>query len=323
MNTFQINNVLNIAKVFAIISVIMAHSRNVNYPFISVITERIGAIGVITFLIISGYYFNIEKYGFKLFFKNKIKTILIPWLFTGTIIYLVGLKFNFIDWLLWIFGYKTYLYYLTIIMSCYLIFSYFNSKKWLFIFIGLNCISLFATSFGLIDFFGQQFIKDFELYNYFNIFNWIGFFSIGMLLKTKMEKLLHLLSKQVLVIVVFYLGCLLFSVFLESENAGYFSKLAFPLEILGSLALFSLATLKVFDKKRMYQIASFTFAIYLVHFLVFPARKILISNIFTEFINPVLLMLIAYFLLNFALYLSTIFKLNSYCCLLLGIRNNN
>lgn len=54
----NINTILSIARVFAILSVIIAHARNANLGYVSVVTERLGTIGVVLFLFISGYYFK-------------------------------------------------------------------------------------------------------------------------------------------------------------------------------------------------------------------------------------------------------------------------
>lgn len=54
----DVNKILSVSRVFAILSVIVAHSRNTNLGIASIITERIGSLGVVLFFFISGYYFN-------------------------------------------------------------------------------------------------------------------------------------------------------------------------------------------------------------------------------------------------------------------------
>ena len=46
-------------------------------------------MGVIVFIIISGYYFNPSKYKtLRVFLKSKITTIIIPWMIIGTVVFL-------------------------------------------------------------------------------------------------------------------------------------------------------------------------------------------------------------------------------------------
>ncbi|CAM4308967.1 acyltransferase family protein [Flavobacterium terrigena] len=317
----ETNAVLNVARSFAIISVIMAHSRSLSYDYLSVFTERIGAVGVVTFLIISGYYYNVEKYGRTLFFKNKIKTIIVPWVFTGTLLYLIGLKFNFLDWLLWIIGYKTYLYYLSVLLSCYFIFSFFKLLQFLYFSVIITLVSLLLTSFGLIDSFWKICFPNFIFYNYFNIFNWIGFFAIGILLKNKMEILIETVSSKWLILLFFYICFVIVSVYIEPKNGGYFSSLAFFTDLFGFVLILALSTRKIFHNAIVYKVSELSFAIYLTQFLVFPFRKFFFNHPIMEFINPlVLLSLITFFLIIGAI-IATYLKLNNVYELLLGIRS--
>jgi hypothetical protein len=318
------NNMLNVAKFLAIISVIVAHSRSTNYNYLSTITERLGTLGVLTFLIIGGYYFNIDKYGFVPFFKNKLKTIVIPWVFTGTVIYLVGLHFDLIDWLLWIIGYKTYLYYLTVIMSCFLVLSVFNKKNHLYFFVFLTTLSIFLTSYGYIDLLVFKLSKGtIVFYNYLNIFNWLGVFSIGVLLKKNMAAFLFFLNKKMIYIIGLYLICLIVSVYIEPESGGYFSKMTLPMEFIGVVCLFSLCTLPVFNHFIFARIAEFSFGIYLTHFLMFPIRKYLPTYFFMEFINPFIILSLNVVFLLLGLRISKLINLDGLYCTLLGIRNVN
>lgn len=317
----ETNAVLNVARFFAIISVIMAHSRNVSYDYLSIFTERIGAVGVITFLIISGYYYNVEKYGRLLFFKNKIKTIVVPWVFTGTLLYLIGLKFNFIDWFLWIIGYKTYLYYLSILLCCYFIFSFFKSVQFLYFSVIITLVSLLLTSFGIIDSFWKICFPNFIFYNYFNIFNWIGFFAIGILLKHKMELLIETVTSKWLLLFCSYICFVVVSVYVEPKNGGYFSSLAFFTELFGFIVILALSTRKIFHKETIFRISELSFAIYLTQFLVFPFRKFFFNHPIMEFINPLVLLSLITFFLIIGAHIANYLKLNNVYELLLGIRN--
>jgi fucose 4-O-acetylase-like acetyltransferase len=148
----KISKVMSIAKFLAILSVILAHSHSSEFGKLSLISERLGSIGVVVFLFIAGYYFNPNSFiGFKLFFKKKVQTIFVPWLLTGTLIFFVARGDSLLGWLNWIIGNGTYLYYLTILTICYfLLYYYFKNKIILVSAISLNIISLLLTSSDFI-----------------------------------------------------------------------------------------------------------------------------------------------------------------------------
>jgi peptidoglycan/LPS O-acetylase OafA/YrhL len=160
------------------------------------------------------------------------------------------------------------------------------------LFIILNLISLVLTSFGIIDQIWENYLGFGSFNNYLNTFNWLGFFSLGVLLKRNMKYWLDKLNKNIFFILITYLSLLILSILLEPSSGGYFSKLAIPLELAGMFMFFSFATLNIFHKPIVYKISKFTFTIYLLHFLVFPFRKFLINDYFFQFLNPIFYLLI-------------------------------
>ncbi|WP_228098854.1 acyltransferase [Pedobacter sp. MC2016-24] len=319
--TKDINRRIDILKVFSIISVIMAHSRSVDYGFLSIITERLGTIGVVCFLFIAGYFFNPDKYGFKNFFYNKVTTILVPWVFTGTVVYLVINRFELGTWLNWLIGNGSYLYYLTTLMICYLImFKIKNNKLKLGLLI-LTVTSLILTSFGYLDQISNRFFGISQVYNYLNCFNWLGFFILGMISRGKMESINAKLAEHKYLFFLLFILFLGLGLLIEPEKGGYFSKLAIPCEILGAICFWNLSALSFFDNKYIYSISAFTFSIYLIHFLVFPFRRLLIHNQFVEFINPIIYLCLASVLIFIGLQIAFKLKLDKAYSLLMGIRS--
>lgn len=302
----QLNQVFTVAKVFAIYSVILAHSRNVNDSILNTITERIGAWGVITFLILSGYFYNIDKYGTLPFFKRKVTTIIVPWFFTGTFLFLFSPEISFFNWMLWIVGYKTYLYYLTIIMCCFLFFDVL--KEYINVLMFLSFISILITSFELINY-----------YPYLNPLNWFLFFGIGVKLKNeKNAKFLEIISGNFYSFIIAILLFILI-VFLEKPG-GYFTKFAIINEFLGFCIILYLSSLSFFQNKIVKLIANYSFSIYLIHFLFFPIRKILPVYLNNDFIFPFCILISATISLLIGNFVSKKIKLNAIYTLLLGIR---
>ncbi|OBS13150.1 hypothetical protein ATE49_13880 [Elizabethkingia miricola] len=286
------NNNLEISKFFAIVSVVIAHYISDDFSMWSRLLQRVGTFGVPCFFFLSGYFYNIEKYGFLIFFKNKIKGILVPWVFTGTIVYLVTKKhFDIAEWIMWIAGIGTYLYYLSVLIFLFLLFSIslLRNKYILIVLILLNIVSLAIT-----------YLNHYNIYSYLNIFNWIGFFSLGMLAKGHLYNVITALKKYTYIIILLSIGIITYiTLTIESNYAGYFSKYAFGLEILGGGVLLLISSYKVFNNKMILMVSKYSFSIYLIHFLFFPIKRIVPHNLLFEICTPILLT----FLISILLYL--------------------
>ena len=133
--------------------------------------------------IVSGYYFNPQKYvTIKRFIKSKYTSIILPWFVAGTWDFLrakiiTGEPVAILEWLKFIIGHNSYLYYLTILMICYLVYFYPIKHNKIaitaIISILITIVSQQLTAWGIFD------IKRIYLTNYLNIFNWVGYFSLG------------------------------------------------------------------------------------------------------------------------------------------------
>lgn len=285
LSAAEISSYLNITKFFAILSVVMAHSRSSDFQLISGITERLGSIGVICFFIISGYYFKYDS-SFLIFVKKKINSLFIPWISGGTIVYfIINKHFDIAEWLLWIIGYYTYLYYLTVLLFCFFIFYFVRNIIATKTIVLLTIISIITTSLGIWD--------DVPVYPknfppYLNILNWLGFFAIGILIKDKLKTIGYYLRIYRVPIIISFLLLVQVIVFFELDNDnGYFSFLAFPLEIFGAISFFCLSTFKFFELSVFSFVSKVSFSIYLYHFLAFPLRVFLPSYEIIEFFKPI------------------------------------
>jgi len=302
----------NILKVLSILSVIMAHSRKVNLGWVSYATEVLGALGVVIFFIIAGYYFNLNKYGYAIFFKRKIQTIIIPWVFTGSILFLVGNEFTVLRWLNWLAGNGSYLYYLTILIILYVLFGKIQNRNVLFLLIVLNICSLIYTNMFLLP-------TNTLITNYLNPLNWVGFFSIGVLLQKQNSLLVTVDRYSFLFPFLFLVFCIVGYKF-EPNYGGYFSKLAFFIEITGAGSLFLLSKYLLRYSSVFNKAADLSFTIYLVHFLFFPLRKYLLHGIINEFINPIIYLIVIIIAIQFGQILARKFRLEKFYNLLLGSR---
>ena len=293
--------------------VILAHSKMNDSLFLSGLANRVGCVGVPVFYFISGYFFNINKYGAKIFFQKKITGILIPWFFLGTLLFLLSKQnLNIINWVNWILGNGSYLYYLSMLFVCYVVYGFTQNKYFIYFVIFLNIVSLVITSFNIYN------IQN-EINSYLNPLNWLGFFGLGILLKNYLEVLLHFLNKNLFLICLTYIAFAIVSVFLENEH-GYFSKFALVNELIGLLVVLALSTIYFLKSKIIIDVARFTFSIYLIHFLMFPLRKLLIVNHYTQFLNPILYLICCYLLIKVGLYFSKLIRLDKQYTTIMGLR---
>lgn len=182
------NETIDYVKGLAIISVISAHcntildSDNRVELLFSLLLQNIGTLGVICFFVISGMLFHYPGKNMRLFFKKKISNIIIPWIISATCIYLyvclrkppITLK----GYLNFVFGNGSYCYYLTVLMVLYVLFTFlpFMRKKLALIVcegITVICAAYFYNMGGVNP--------------YLNIFNWIGYFALGVQISENQE----------------------------------------------------------------------------------------------------------------------------------------
>ena len=125
-NTRKISHIFSTARIYALLSIVSAHMYFPN-TFSGQIFNRFGSLGVIIFLFISGYYYRHEKFGgWKNLFKKKFISVVIPWFVCGTLTWVYNIilssqNHSLLGWLNWIFGNGSYLYYLTILMLCFVL----------------------------------------------------------------------------------------------------------------------------------------------------------------------------------------------------------
>ena len=121
-----------ILKSVTIFSVVCAHlgtvpvdASTINMAFADIL-RYLGTWGVLGFFVVSGFLFAGNTKSFKDFWKTKAISVIIPWVFCYTLLYLyVTIRkggFSIIGLLEFIIGYQSSSYYLTILMLFYFIF---------------------------------------------------------------------------------------------------------------------------------------------------------------------------------------------------------
>lgn len=307
------------AKAIAIVSVISAHIVIKNSVFLNNLYNTIGSVGVILFLIASGYYY--KKYPFNILIKKKAVSICIPWIIMGTFVYIVnsyllGTPIAISSLFLWLSGYKTYLYFVIILLACFLIF-YVHNKITLLTAVILNIVSLTLTSVGIM----QPIINTLHITNYLNIFNWIGFFAIGILLKSiDSDKLYSFIrSYRYILIGSSIIATIVISI--TGYEIGYFTMFGWVYELVCALAILSLSTYSIIYNRFAMSISELSFSIYLFHIL-FPGilSKIYHMNIFLAAISNILVLAVTYSLLIAGVFISSKLRLGKLYRIAIGLR---
>lgn len=123
--------ILNCVRVFAVFSVICAHVKPIenNTGLMNVsfsILEIVGYGGVSLFFILSGFFMAYNQDSFLAFCKKKAINLLIPWLVTGTLVYMYSNvrkgSFTILGLLKNLAGSGSYLWYMSVLVVLYFLF---------------------------------------------------------------------------------------------------------------------------------------------------------------------------------------------------------
>lgn len=176
-----------ILKGLAIVCVVCAHSTAIpseaggDVVLMSQILDYLGTMGVPVFFLISGYLFDKNTRSFGSFWKRKLKTIVVPWLFCETLLwfYVVLRKggISFKAWILFLLGYEHTTYYLTVLMVFFLVFWFLKKDFWIYLVCVVSVFSIISTGWET----GIVCMNSWTGTYYLNPLNWALFFGVGML----------------------------------------------------------------------------------------------------------------------------------------------
>lgn len=230
---------IDIIKGIAIISVICAHCNAVVNPEYRVavtfsrLLSNFGTTGVVCFFFISGLLFHYNG-KFISFWKKKLTRFIPAWFFAASVVYLyvylrkppLSLK-SYINFIL---GNGSYCYYMTMLIVIYAVFTIFPFMRTTVSLV--ICIIITAIS---VLFFPQ--IGEASLY--LNIFNWIGYFSLGYLLKVDFfvwfEK--HVVNNKIFISSYFIYGIFLIIQLCRGNAGSYWNNLNAIVTWMGALVV--------------------------------------------------------------------------------------
>lgn len=147
-----------IMKAVAVLAIVSCHccevdsSKGVVNQIANYFFEGWMRFGVPIFYFLSGYFFRCDEKGIFNFWKKKLTTIIIPWIITGTAVWLYivlrkgGASLD--NWLGFVFLRKSYLYYLTNLVAFYLLLYCVRKWKYVRYVISLTVVSSLALQMG-------------------------------------------------------------------------------------------------------------------------------------------------------------------------------
>lgn len=282
------SDVLYIMKFFAVISIVFAHSliANVSNDFLRSFLSIFKCVGVYIFLILSGYFFNYRKYKnlFELLI-SKLINIVIPWVFCGLLVYFSRFisqpfKLDFFEIGNWLLGNGSYLYFLTMLFLIYVIIYLFPKKDiYYYLFIGFTLISIFLTQINVFsDIVNLEKFALTYLNPYLNLFNWIGIFCLGLILRKYDLFNLKIDFKILFLLLIF---CVLIIVCFKIDSE-YWSLLTFVTCIMLFFVFFEISK-KMCHMNLFVNIGKSSFAIYLLHLPIISKLCRMVNPIYSLF----------------------------------------
>ena len=280
--TGRLSTTISVARVLALVSIVSAHALFVSQTpqaFVS-FYSKLGTVGVAAYFMISGFLYFPKNYaGFGKMLKNKARSIGIPWLVLGSVVYLYNAfgnkSFSAAAYLEFMLGKNSYLYFLTMLLFCFVVCYFVNSKLVLLAFAALSVLSLELTAFGVL----QPVIAALHITNYLNIFNWLGFFAFGRLVQT-----------------------------INADRIFQFLKTT-------RVAIFGAATYPALNNRVFKKVSNDSFSVYLIHLMVISLLNKACFKLFSLFpplqlIQNLLVIAVSVLLIELALLLARALKLN-------------
>ena len=294
MADYSISNFFYRIRGCAIISVAYAHCASFSNEVLDNLCAFLGVIGVPFFLIASGYFFR--KQAWREFILTKFKTIVCPWIIWGSIAFgltyiILGGEVTLIKYFSYILGRGTWLYYVPIYIIITSMFNLLSSRFFLILSLFISLGSCILTYYKICEYS--------LLTPYQNPFNWIGFYALGVLLKTKNIRV-WTYNRAITIILLGLLIVLLSYINVHFKmKICYWNPMCFVFEL---LCFFLIANICARIKKEslLESIGKYSFLIYFLHMqfgiysanLIFSVVDVPVITLFL--LKPVVVVLITY-----------------------------
>ncbi len=322
--TGKVSQMFSTARIYCLISIVSAHMY---FPgtFATDFLFRLGTVGVTLFLIMAGYFYKPSKFtSIWALLKNKATSLCIPWLFLGSLTWLynaiLSSQFRSVSgYLKWVLGSGTYLYYMPVLLVCFLLF-YKAPKFILWLSLPITVTSILLTASGILN----STVRFIGINHYLNIFNWIGFFALGMILQNIDSEKLFLFFKKFgfLNVALFLIAFTLLLVFKDVQYS-YFSYIAIPYELIGCMAILSLSTMSLTKFAFFRGLSNISFSIYLLHMPLIGILDVLMNvSEITRLLSPLFIIAVSFAVLFVGQFISKKIRFEKIYILLTGARTS-
>lgn len=267
-----------IIKAFAIFSVLVSHLSNVICDQGILVTVTTAAlepwsmIGVPIFIAVSGFFYRRKPHDTWSFWKKKGMTIILPWIIAGILRNLVDIvlyhsREPFFYYVQRVLGFNSSFYFPFLLIMLFALFKLVGGKPvLLWVSIGVNALSL------ILEGLGWNYISTFLGTPSLNVFNWAGFFALGMLARRHRwdRKLIQSRAAGWISVAVFAVlfGAVVYNA-VTKGGATYYRLDSAVFEFSALLALYVLSYGLACRKQRILtEIGACTYCVYLYHLVI-------------------------------------------------------
>ena len=296
----QKSNAFYVARAFAIFSVICAHmSFGKEYVVPEIIRGCISEIGVCVFFLVSGFFYQRKSGDTVDFWKKKFIGIIIPWFFISTLVFLVSavllhaLDFTVFSFIKNFLGIGTHFWYMTVLIITFILFK-FITKKWQYITcMTISVISVYTSAIVLA-------VYSSRINQFLNVFNWIGFFALGIILR-ETDAINTVLNLNKKIVLLFSSGlcmvvCICIQILTDIPTNSYISLTSLPFELSGIVFVLVLSDI-LCNNRVLADIGKKSFFIYLtqIQFVGFINTRLPYNTVFF-ILRPIISLIICYIL---------------------------
>jgi fucose 4-O-acetylase-like acetyltransferase len=314
------SNTVYVFRVFALLSAMSSHVLLFAGDMAKDVWMLFTTFGVPGFFICSGYFFN-NRTPFKVMWKRKLKSIIVPWVVVASITYGVSwlmagrMRYSYLEW---VTGSRSLYFFVPVLLLCFLIFYFLRQNLSLVLIMLLGLASFYLTAAGVINLTG--FIHD-----GLNVFNWVFFFGLGALLRknrqaVKTENLAY--SSYGWILLALFVSVAISLVYIRFFDVSYWTYLSVPYELAAVLSFFMLSS-KLKDLHLLANMGNNTYTVYLFHVPLASRinRGIQLPNAL-YFIKPLLVLIICYALVFAAIFVARKMKIGKFLWIV-GIRTDH
>ena len=257
----SLSNTFYAYKAMAILFVVMMHCIYSTRP-VSRVAGAFGILGVPIFFFTSGFFFD-RREATKVFWKKKMWSIVIPWLLYGTLLYLFACALNNfskveLPFLKWIIGNGSWLYYVPVLIQCFILFRICDNKWFDMVVFLLFILSNVLCVLDIID--HLPWYTKYQM-----VFNWCGFFQLGMIARKNILAVMTLLNRKPVKAAIVGLWILSAIYYFTTDFVGYWSPVALVHELLGIVAFFVIADTCLKKANLLVDIGKNTYVIFFLH----------------------------------------------------------